>query len=83
MKQKYEKTGLLRHLLGQLSVTEAFAETEDTGEAAWKEISSNMDMLNWQCLTPHVGWQLAIGNSLSSTEGFGLDFELINGSFEL
>lgn len=50
MKQKQEKTGLLRLALGQLAAMEAFAETEDTEEAARKEINSNMDMLNWRCL---------------------------------
>lgn len=50
MKQKHEKTGLLRLALGQLGAMEAFAETEDTEEAARKEINSNMDMLNWRCL---------------------------------
>lgn len=85
MKQKHEKTGLLGLTLRQLNEMEAFAEIEDTEESAWKEINSNMDMLNWRCLRPHVGWQLAIGNRVSSTEGFGLghgvlDFELVNGS---
>lgn len=72
MKQKHEKTGLLRLALGQLGAMEAFAETEDTEEAARKEINSNMDMLNWRCLRPQVGLQLAIGNRVSSTERFGL-----------
>lgn len=48
MKQKHEKTGLLGLTLRQLNEMEAFAEIEDTEESAWKEINSNMDMLNWR-----------------------------------
>lgn len=51
----------------------AFAETKDTEDTAWKEkIDFNVDMLNWWYLSPHVEWQLAIGNrELVQQKGLG------------